>query len=74
MTAREADDLPTSTEFGVEWKTFLDGEYDRSMITHPLFRTPLTEGEAREEVDNMQRAGIPARLISRQVTDWEAAE
>jgi hypothetical protein len=60
-----------TTEFGVEWKTFLDGEYDRSMTTHPLFRTPLTEEEAREEVAHMNGARIPARLISRQVTDWE---
>lgn len=58
-------------EWACQRKTFQDGDYDRMISHHPLSRKPLTEAEAREEVQNMLAARIPARLIRRTVSDWE---
>lgn len=60
-----------SYEWACQWKTFLDGEYDRMISHHPLSRKPLTEEEALEEVGNMLAAQIPARLIRREVSGWQ---
>lgn len=57
-------------EWACEWKTFHNGEYDRMIAHHPLSQVPLTEAEAREEVQNMTAAGIPSRLVSRSVSEW----
>jgi len=58
-------------EWACQWKTFLDGDYDRILTHHPLTRKPLTEDEAREEAESMQAAHIPARLIQRTVSEWK---
>lgn len=60
-------------EWACQWRTFLDGPFDRMISHHPLTRQPLTEQEAREEVQNMVNGRIPARLIRREVSDWEPA-
>lgn len=60
-------------EWACQWKTFRDGEYDRMISHHPLSNKPLTEEEAREEVQNMVAARIPARLLRRRISEWTAA-
>jgi hypothetical protein len=57
-------------EWACQWKTFRDGEYDRMISHHPLTYKPLSKAEAEEEVKNMLAARIPARLITRAVTNW----
>lgn len=61
-------------EWGCQWKTFLDGDYDRMITRHPLTYKALSKAEAEEEVKSMLAARIPARLISRTVTEWSAAD
>lgn len=63
---------PNGFEWACQWKTFLDGDYDRMISHHPLSNKPLTEDEAREEVQSMLAAKIPARLLRRGVSEWAA--
>jgi hypothetical protein len=70
----EQNDNEQQHEWGCQWKTFLDGDYDRMITHHPLTYKPLSKTEAEEEVKNMLAARIPARLISRAVTKWSAVE
>jgi len=57
-------------QWACQYKTFLDGDYDREVTTWN-FR-PITEQEAKDMVNNMNRnnAGL-ARLVSRELPDWK---
>lgn len=70
----QQNDNTQQYEWGCQWKTFLDGDYDRMITHHPLTCKPLSKMEAEEEVRSMLASRIPARLISRTVTQWSAAE
>jgi hypothetical protein len=64
---------PRKYEWACQWKTFLDGDYDRMITHHSLSQKPLSKSEAEDMVRDMLTARIPARLIERAVTDWYAA-
>lgn len=64
-----------TVEWGVEYGTRRDGDYDvwlNGIYRHPDEDRPLTEAEARAKADSLARENIPARLVSRRVTDWSA--
>jgi hypothetical protein len=56
-------------QWACQYKTFLDGDYDRE-VTQVNYRH-LTEQEARDMVESMNRRkdGL-ARLVSREIPDW----
>lgn len=59
-----------TVEWACQYKTFLDGDYDRLVTTWNFRR--ITEQEARDMVESMNRSkeGL-ARLMSREVPDWK---
>ncbi|WIV32209.1 hypothetical protein QN084_06250 [Paenarthrobacter sp. R1] len=59
-------------QWACQYKTFLDGDYDR-VVTTQNYRL-ITEQEARDMVESMNRRkeGL-ARLVYREVPDWEVA-
>lgn len=62
-------------EFAVQYKTFVGGDFDRLVTHRGSNGKPHTRETAQLDVDwfNRREAGI-ARLVTRQVSEWEPAE
>ena len=66
-----------STQWAVQYKSFMDGDFDRTMTSTGLGRHLYTEAEAREEYESMagprgmfRKYPEAIRLVTREVSDW----
>jgi len=62
-----------SAEWACQYKTFVDGDFDRPIDRKEFGSRPLTRDEANQHVTALNQKYPIARLVSREVTDWEPA-
>lgn len=60
-----------STQWACQYKTFLDGDYDRLIDRADFGSRPLYREEAEMRVKALNQKHPIARLVSREVSDWE---
>lgn len=60
----------TRTEYGVEYTSVPDKPYGALIRLNESARL-YTEAEAVEEAESFRNSGIDARVVSRQVSEWE---
>lgn len=65
-----------TTEWAIQEKTFIDGDFDRIQTGHGFPTKPFTREEAEEIVErqNKRYDTVWQRVVSREVTDWTPVE